>query len=285
MQERAAAINRRQQTLEGANITLAAVATDVTGVSARALLERLVAGATDPRALADLARGRLRALAGQLRPHHRFLVAEILGHIDDLDERLARLDIEVRERQRPFDEAIARLDAVPGIGRQAAEIILAELGVDLGRFPTAGHCAAWAGLCPGNDESAGKRSSGRTRQGNPYRRAVLIQSAMAAARVRDSSLAAQYRRLARRLGKTQAAVAVAHSLLVSISHLLTSPDAYRDLGGDYFDRRDRLALEHRHIRGLQRLGYAVELKPKGKRSAYAWMAGMSEGGRVPRRAA
>ncbi len=267
-QERAAAVNRLQKTLEGAGIKLASVATDITGISARQMLEALVGGQTDPRELAELARGRLRAklpaleraLAGRFGAHHRFLVAEILGHIDDLEERILRLDAEVRERQRPFAATLARLDAIPGIGRRAAEIILAELGHDLSAFPSARHCASWAGLCPGHHESAGKRFSGRTTKGNAALRTILIECALAAARKHGSYLAAQYRRLVRRLGKKRAAVAVAHSLLVIIYHLLTSGTEYIDLGGDYFDRLDRTALERRHVRGLERLGYTVSLQ-------------------------
>jgi transposase len=269
IQERAAAVNRLQKTLEGANLKLAGVASNIVGVSARRMLEQLVAGVTEPRLLAELARGRLRAklpeleraLAGSFRPHHRFLVAEILSHIDELDERLARLDAEVQRRQRPFDPLLARLDAIPGVGRRAAEVILAELGPDLRHFPTAQHCASWAGLCPGNQESAGKRASGRSRKGNPYLRSILLQCVLAAARVRGCYLAARYHRLVRRLGKKKAAVAVAHSLLISIYHLLTSDTHYHDLGGDYYDRLDRLALERRYIRGLERLGYQVALQP------------------------
>jgi transposase len=268
VQERAAAVNRLQKTLEGAGIKLASVASDVMGVSARAMLAALLDGQTDPAALAELARGRLRAKLPELRraldghfgPHHRFLVAEILGHIDELDERLERLDAEVAERLRPFEATLARLDAIPGVGRRGAEVILAELGADLSHFPSARHCASWAGLCPGNRESAGKRRSGKTRKGNAYLRATLVECALAAGRKRDSYPAAQYRRLVRRRGKKKAAVAVAHSLLVIIYHLLTSGAAYRDLGHDYFDRLDRDALERRHVRGLERLGYKVALE-------------------------
>lgn len=267
-QERAAAVNRLQKTLEGAGIKLASVATDITGISARQMLEALVGGQTDPRALAELARGRLRAklpaleraLAGRFGAHHRFLVAEILGHIDDLEERILRLDAEVRLRQRPVEATLVRLDAIPGVGRRAAEIILAELGHDLSSFPSARHCASWAGLCPGHYESAGKRHGGRTTKGNAYLRSILIECAQAAARTKGSYLSAQYRRLARRLGKKKAAVAVAHSLLVIIYHLLTSGAEYIDLGGDYFDRLDRTALERRHVRGLERLGSTVSLQ-------------------------
>jgi transposase len=268
VEERAAQVNRLQKALEGAGIKLASVATDITGVSARAILAALVGGEADPAALAELARGRLRAKLAELRraldghfgAHHRFLVAEILGHLDELDERIARLDAEVAERQRPFEATIARLDAIPGVGRRAAEIILAELGTDLSPFPSARHCASWAGLCPGNHESAGKRTSGRTRKGNSHLRATLIQCALAAGRTKGSYPAAQYHRLVRRLGKKKAAVAVAHSLLVIIYHLLTSGADYADLGADYFARLDRDALERRHVRGLERLGFRVSLE-------------------------
>jgi transposase len=270
VRERATAVNRLQKTLESANLKLASVATNVVGVSARAMLEQLVAGQAEPTALAELARGRLRskipelqrALAGQFRAHHRFLVAEMLAHIDELDAHLARLDTEIQERQRPFDAVVARLDAVPGVGRRAAEIILAELGPDLQRFPSAAHCASWAGLCPGNHESAGKHYSGRTRKGNTYPRAILVECALAAARKRGTYLAAQYHRLVRRLGKKKAAVAVAHSLLVIIYHLLRTDATYQDLGPDYFIERDRQAVEQRHIRGLERLGYHVCLEQR-----------------------
>ncbi len=258
VQERAAAVNRLQKTLEGAGIEPAAVATDLTGVSARAMLA----------ALAELARGRLRAelpelrraLDGHFGAHHRFPVAEIPGHLDEPDERIERLDAEIQERQRPLAATVARLDAIPGIGRRAAELIPAELGSELSHFPSARHCAAWAGLCPGNHESAGQRRSGRTRKGNSYLRAILVECALAAGRARTSYPAAQYRRLVRRLGEEKAAVAVAHTLLVIISHLLTTGAEYHDLGYDYFDRLDRDALERRHVRGLERLGYRVALE-------------------------
>src|SRR5919205_2954022 len=178
IRERTAEINRLQKTLEGANIKLASVASDVLGISARQMLDALVGGTTDAAALADLARGKLRAklptleraLAGRFAAHHQFLVAQHLAHIDYLDEAIARLDAAIAERLRPFEAAIARLDSIPGVGRRTAEVLLAEIGTDMGRFPTAAHLASWAGLCPGNNESAGKRKSGKTGQGSPWLR-------------------------------------------------------------------------------------------------------------------
>jgi transposase len=266
LRERAAEVNRLQKALEGANLKLAAVASDVLGVSGRAILDALVAGQTDPAALAGLAKGRLRAkqaelaraLAGSFGPHQRFLVGQQLAHLDALDERLTQLDAEIDARLRPAADTLARLDEVPGIGRQAAEIILAELGADLGCFPSAKHLASWAGLCPGNHESAGKRQSGRTRRGNPWLRTLLIEVAWAAGRTR-TYLGSLFRRLAARKGSKQAAVAVAHAILRIIYHLLTRRTTYRDLGPDYFDQRDRHAVERRAVRRLEHLGYTVHL--------------------------
>ena len=269
--ERAAEVNRLQKVLEGANIKLAGVASDVLGVSGRHMLDALVAGATDPAALAGLALGQLqkkrpeleRALAGRLGPAQRYLVATMLAHIDALDATLAELSDKIREQMRPFEGAIERLDTIPGVGRRIAEIVVAELGTDLRRFPTAGHLASWAGLCPGNDESAGKRRSGKTRKGNRSLRWALIEAAQAASRTRGTYLAAQFHRLAARRGKKKATVAVAHSILVAAYHLLTRPDLYADLGGDYFDRRDREAVEHRLVRRLEALGNKVTLEKVG----------------------
>ena len=269
LQERAAAINRLQKTLEGANIKLAAVASNVVGVSARQILEQLLAGERDTAALADLARGKLRAkrpdleraLAGQVGPHQRFLIAQHLAHIDFLDEVVARVSAEIEERTRPFEEALARLDAIPGVGRRTAEILIAEIGTDMSRFPTAGHLASWAGLCPGQNESAGKRRSGRTRKGNPWLRTALVEAAQAAAHTKNTYLAAQYRRLAGRRGRKRAILAVGHTILVTAYHLLDRADTYRDLGPLYFEERDRRAVERRLVKRLERLGYQVTLTP------------------------
>ncbi len=268
VQERTAAANRLQKVLEGANIKLAAVATDILGRSGREMLEALVAGETDSAALAELARGRLRdkqpalerALAGRFGPHQRFLVAHILAHIDFLDETLQRLDTEIGERERPFQVVLERLDTIPGVARRVAEIIVAEVGPDVHRFPSPGHLASWAGLCPGQDESAGKRRSGKTRKGNRWLRTALVQAAHAARRTK-TYLAAQFRRLASRRGPKKAAIAVAHSILRIVYHLLIDQHPYEDLGELYFDNRQKHELSRRLVQRLQRLGYAVQLVP------------------------
>ena len=269
LQEKSAEVNRLQKTLEGANIKLASVASNVMGVSGREMLAALVAGTTDPAVLAALARGKLRekmpelqrALAGRFRAHHRFLVAQQLAHIDDLDALIAQLDREIAERLRPFEDMIVRLDTIPGIGRRLAEILIAEIGVDMSRFPTAAHLASWAGMCPGNNESAGKRHSGKTRKGNRHLRAALTEAAQAAAHKKDSYLAAQARRLAARRGKKRATLAVGHSILVIVYHVLAHADStYRDLGHTYFDRRDSDALERRLVRRLESLGNRVTVE-------------------------
>jgi transposase len=269
VRERTAEANRLQKTLEGANIKLASVATDILGKSGREILAALVAGETDGAELAQLAHGRLReklpqleqALVGRVGPHQRFLVAQQLDHIDFLDERIARVSAEIAARVRPDEEAIARLDTIPGVGRSVAELLVAEIGTDLTRFPTAKHLASWAGLCPGNHESAGKRRGGKTRKGSPWLRACLVQAAHAAARTKGTYLAAQYRRLAARRGRTKAAIAVAHSILIIAYHVLMDGTVYCDLGGNYFDEQDRQGVERRLVHRLERLGYTVSLQP------------------------
>jgi transposase len=268
--DRANEVNRLQKVLEGANIKLSSVATDILGKSGRDILAALVAGTTESAALAQLARGRLRekipqleqALAGQFRAHHRFLIAHQLAHIDFLDASLERVSAEIAERVRPFDAARERLQTIPGVGRRTAEVLVAEIGTDLSRFPSAGHLASWAGLCPGNDESAGKRRSGRTRKSSPWLRTALVEAAQAAARTKDTYLAAQYRRLAARRGAKRAVVAVAHTILVMVYVLLTRErESYHDLGSHYFDERERNVVQHRLVRRLEALGYTVSLEP------------------------
>jgi transposase len=270
IEERTAHVNRLQKALETANVKLASVASDVTGVSARAMLAALVGGEADPAALADLAVGRLRdklpqlerALAGRVTAHHRYLLPRILAAIDSLDAQVADLDARVAELERPFADAVARVDEIPGVGRRVAEILLAEVGPAVDRFPSAGRLASWAGLCPGNHESAGKRLSGRTRKGNRALRRALVQAAHAAGRARRSYLGALYRRLAARRGKARAAVAVAHAILVIAYHLLTRHTTYDDLGPDFLDRRDADQLQRRLVARLEGLGLQVTVTPR-----------------------
>jgi transposase len=269
VQERARLVNRLQKVLEDANIKLASVATDVTGVSARAMIQALLDGETDPEVLADLAKGRLQAkraalaqaLEGRMQSHHRFMLTELLSHLDYLDDAIERFTSEVTQRLQPMEEAIALLDTAPGINRRIAEILLAEIGWDLSRFPSAGHLASWAGMCPGNNESAGKRKSGKTRKGSRWLRTALIEAAQGAAHSKHTYFAALYRRIAARRGKKRALVAVGHALLVAAYHILRRKEPYRELGANYFDERDRLAVERRSVRRLERLGYRVELVP------------------------
>ncbi len=269
LQERSAEVNRLQKTLEGANIKLAGVATDIMGKSGRDMLAALVAGRTDAAALAQLARGKLReklpqleqALRGQFGPHQRFLVAQQLAHIDGLDDIIDRVSAEIAERVRPFEQAIEHIDTMTGVGRRTAEVLVAEVGTDLARFPTHRHLTSWAALCPGNNESAGKRHGGKTRKGSPWLRAALVEAARAAGRTKKTYLGAQYRRIAARRGAKRAAVAVAHSILVSVYYILTRHEPYHDLGVTYFDERDRQAVERRLVKRLQALGYEVSLQP------------------------
>ncbi len=268
VQERARIANRVQKVLEDANIKLGDVATNVLGVSARAMIEALLAGETDPNVLAELARGRLRdkraqlaqALAGQLKPHHCFVLAEHLSHIDYLDEAITRFSAEIEQALQDEADAIALLDTIPGVSQRMAEVIVAEIGTDLTRFPSAKHLASWAGLCPGNYESAGQRLSGKTRKGSRWLRQMLTEAAHAAAKSRTTYLGAQYRRLAARRGKRRAIIALAHTILVIIYHLLTRHESYRDLGANYFDDRDRQAVERRLVHRLEQLGYRVDLQ-------------------------
>ena len=269
-QERAAELNRRQKTLEGGNLKLASVVTDLLGKSGREILAALSDGATDAAALADLAHGKLRqklpelerALTGRVAPHQRFLLARQLAHIEALDDLLAEVSAEIERRTPSVAETIAQLDTVPGIGQRTAEIIVAELGTARSRLPTAGQAASWAGLSPGNNQSGGKRRSAKTRKGNKWLRAALTEAAQAASHKKDSYLQAQYRRLAARRGKQKATLAVGHTILRLVYYLLRHPDrCYQDLGAQYFDERDRLRVQHRLVQRLEGLGFQVSLQP------------------------
>ena len=265
VRERATLVNRVQKTLESANIKLASVASNVMGVSGRAMLEAIVTGTANATEMAGLAKGRLRekreqldkALEGRVKPHHRFVLSELLCQVDNLDETIARFDAEIEKYCRPFEEAVELLDTIPGVAQRIAEVIVSEIGSDMSRFPTANHLAAWAGVAPGNNESAGKRYSGTTRHGDRALTVALVQAAHAAARSRNTYLSAQYHRLAGRRGKKRAIVAVAHSILVISYHIIQRKEPYRDLGGDYFDKQRPEATAKRLLKRLQHLGYDI----------------------------
>lgn len=308
VRERTAVLNRVQKVLEDANIKLASVASEVSGVSVRSMLAAIVDGETDAAALAELARGRMRAkrpeleraLAGRVRNHHRFLLASHLRHLEFLEEQIGHFSQEIALRMEAFGgptdpptnepsvssagpgeqeapspeveasgvgpmtgaRAIALLDTIPGIDRRLAEVIVAEVGIDMKRFPNASHLASWAGVAPGNNESGGKRRSGRTSPGNSALCQALNQAAHAAARTKNTYLSAQYHRLAARRGAKRAIVAVAHSILVIAYHMLSRQEPYRELGGNYFDERKRESVTNRLVRRLEKLGYHVALDSK-----------------------
>lgn len=268
VRERAREVNRLCKVLEDSNLKLTSVLTDVMGVSGRAMLLALVQGTTDPAVLADLARGRLRkklpdlqrALAGRFRRHHAFLVEQILAKIDYLDDTLERLNAAIDERLVPFEPMLARLDTIPGVNRTVAISIIAETGGDMSRFPTAGHLCSWAALCPGQNESAGKRRSGRTRKGNQYLRGQLIQGALGAIHSKGTALQARYHRVKRHRGHKKAVVAVAHQILEIAYYVMRDGVTYQELGADYFDRRHAERAVRRHVRQLEALGFRVTIE-------------------------
>ncbi len=299
VQERVREVHRVQGVLERANIKLASVIADIMGVSGRAMLEALIAGRADPATMAALAKRRMRskiplleqALTGIVHDHHRQLLAMQLAHIDFLDEQIEALNAAIetslqalstaepsREAPPPliavssapsvavsppltFTRAVELLDTIPGIDQRGAEVIVAEIGIDMSRFETAPRLAAWAGVAPGNDESAGKQRSGKTRKGNRPLRAILTQLAHAAVRTKDTYLSALYQRLAVRRGKKRAIIAVAHSIMCSVFHMLSRNEGYRELGANYFDERRRQFTVDRLTRRIERLGYRVHLEP------------------------
>ncbi len=271
VQERTREINRVQKVLEDANVKLASVATNVMGVSGRQMLEAIIAGVEEPEVLAEMAKGRLRAkipqleraLEGRVRASHRLLLRLHLEHIDDLASKIEHLNEEIERLMVPFEqeEQLRRLDGIPGVGRDVAQVILAELGADMSRFPSSAHAASWAGLAPGKNESAGKNRSGKIPPGNRHLKSALVQAAHAVSRTKGNYLAAQFRRLAARRGKKRAAVAVAHSILVIAYHILRDGTEYRELGGDYFDKRNQEQLQRSLVKRLEGLGLKVVLEP------------------------
>ena len=271
IQARAAVANRIQKVLEDANIKLGSVASDVLGASGRDMLEAIIGGQGDAEVLAELARRRLRAkipqlrlaLAGRVTDHHRFLLRLLLDDLTQQEGLIARLSARITQvLPSPFGEAVQRLATIPGIDERAAENILAEIGTDMDQFPTDGHLASWTGMCSGNRESAGKRQSGKATKGNRWLRTTLVQVAWAASHTKNTYLAAQYRRLAGRRGKKRALVALGHTILVIIYHLLKEQTTYRELGPDYFDQLDTERLTRALVRRLERLGHQVTLQPQ-----------------------
>jgi transposase len=301
VRERADVVNRLHKVLEWANIKLTSVATDVMGVSGRAMLEAIVAGQADPAALAELAKGRLRnkqkelvrALEGRTREHHRFLIAQHLIHIEFLDEQIALFDATITQQvaaqseqseqaaQPPaplaltgaqmeeprtetgplsWDRAVVLLDTIPGVGLKTAQKLLAEIGADMSRFPTEAHLASWAKLCPGNNESAGKRHSGRTGKGNTWLRGALTEAAWAAVKVKDCYLAAIYHRLVGRRGPKKAIIAVAHHILIASYYMLKRDEPYQDHGPMRLDEQRKNRLAHRLRYRLEQLGYVVNIQ-------------------------
>jgi transposase len=268
IQDRTREANRLHKVLEDAGVKLATMATDILGVSGRAMLTALVAGTTDPAVLADLARGKLRkklpalqqALTGRFRGHHAFLVTQLLAHLDYLAETSATLSDDAGHLL-PVAPAVGRVQTIPGVKQRTVENLVAEIGVDMPRFPTAGHLTSWAGVCPGTNESTGTRRRGRTRKGERWLKITLIEAALAAIRVKGSALGARYRRIARHRGHKIALVAVARAILEIVWHLLTYGTTYTELGADYFDRRDKEQVIRRYVRFLENLGHRVTLEP------------------------
>jgi len=259
--------NRIQKVLEDANLKLASVATDALGASGRAMLKAIIAGEQDVEKLAEMSRGLLRrkipqlqlALEGRVRTHHRFLLQQLMDHLEFIEAKMTRLEQEIAERLRPFEETVRRLCSVPGIDRVSAWGIISEIGLNMGQFPDEHHLASWAGLCPGNWESAGKRKSGRIRKGSAWLRRHLCQSAWGVSTKQNNYLSALFRRVAARRGVKRATVAVAHALLVIAYHILKHPVEYRDLGADYFDRLHPERLKRKLVKRLEGLGFQVTL--------------------------
>ena len=267
LDQRTSIINRIHKTLEGCNIKLSTVASDVMGVSGRAMLKAMSEGEEDAEKLARLARGRLKrkydelveSLEGRVSEHHQWLLKHMLKQVEFLNEEIDAYDRRIKEMMHPFEETLERLDTIDGVGRRIAEVMLSEMGPEMGQFPDSESVSKWAGMCPGNNESGGKRKSGRTAKGNKWLRRALVEAAYAASRKKDSYLAAQFVRLSRG-GKKRAAVAVGHTILVAAYHMLKEEVDYKDLGGDYFQKRNQERTTRRLVKQLEEFGYQVELK-------------------------
>ncbi|MGF6947726.1 transposase [Neobacillus sp. B4I6] len=271
IEERAREISRIQKVLEGANIKLSSVATDIMGVSGRSMIEGLINGIDDPQVLAGMAKRSMkkkkddleRALFGSVGLHQKMMLKTQLSHIDFLDQQIKMLSEEVQQRMQPYEEDIELLDSIPGIGRSHAEQLLAEIGLGkeiAKQFPTAAHLCSWAGMVPGNNESAGKKKSGKTRKGNKKLRAALVEAAHSAAKTKNTYLSSQYQRLAARIGKKRTAVAVGHTILTIVYHLLNKRQLYVELGADYFDRRKKEIVIKQSIKRLEILGCKVTVE-------------------------
>ena len=268
VRDRSQEVNRLCKVLEDAGLKLTTVITDVMGKSGRAMLQALVDGTTDPAVLAELARGKLRkklpelrrALQGRFRPHHAFLIEQIFAKIDFLDDALERLTTEIDQRLVPFEPMLTALDTIPGVDRIGAISIVAETGGDMTRFLTAGRLCSWGAMCPGQNESAGKRRSGKTRKGNRYLRGTLIQAGLGAMRKNGSALQARYHRVARHRGHKKAVVAVGHQILEIAFYIMRDGVTYEELGADYFNRRHAEKAVRRHVRQLEALGFHVTIE-------------------------
>jgi len=268
-QEKARVVNRIQKVLEGANIKLSSVASDVVGVTGRAMLTAISDGIDDPEELMHAIKGRLNskkaalkeAMTGLIGPHQRMMLKSQLRHLSFLEQEINEISEEVATRMASVEDAIVQFDAIPGVGRRAAEDVLAEIGLDMNRFPTSRHLASWAKVCPGNNESAGKRISGVTGKGNRWLRSALVEAAWMASRSKDSYLSSQFKRISVRRGAKRAALAVAHSILVIMYHILSRGTSYSDLGGAYFDQKNIQHVVRRSVSRLENLGFKVSLVP------------------------
>jgi len=271
VERRSQSVNELQKVLETGNIKLGSVVSEITGVSAMEMITGLIEGERTPAVLAELARGKLRekkvqlaaAMTGRLKPHHRFILSQLLADISFCEEQIQELDLEIQVQMKDYEEVLQRLDEIPGVNRRIAEVIVAELGTDMSRFGDAAHAVSWAGMCPGNNQSGNRRRTARVRDGNKSLKRVLVEAAHAAGRKKDSYFSAQYRRLGARRGKKRAKVAVGRSILETAFHMIQRKTTYKDLGVDYYDRRDPEKLARRLAKRMAGLGYKVSFEPTG----------------------